>query len=384
MQSLACGMRHREFLHALIVHFRIGSMVKLIPTEVPLDSLLLDPNNFRFKDPGRNSPISESRVEETSVQVAILERIKADGVSELKQSIAENGFVQVERIVVRPFGEPENEHYLVIEGNRRTAALKLLRSDHLGGVDFKANVTDTFDAIPVLVAREATDDDYLAIMGIRHVGGPKEWGGFQSAMLVYQLFEDSALSPRKVASRLGLSVNEVNRRHRAFGALTQMMNDEEHGENVTPEMYPIFHEAVGQPTVREWLGWSQTNREFEDENSRALFYSWLSDGDTGPKIRSYSEVRELKLILENEDALVALKDDNQSFADALAIVRSDAKSARWLPNARSALASLNEMGSDTIEKLTQEEISLLQDLRKRSAWIIKAHSVSSDIENDED
>lgn len=359
-------------------------MVKLTPSEVALGNLLLDPNNFRFKDPGRATPISNARVAESTVQAAMLERIKTDGVAELKQSIAENGFVQVERIVVRPFGEPESGQYIVVEGNRRTAALKLLNSDHLGGVDFNANVTDTFNAVPVLVATNATDDDYLAIMGIRHVGGPKEWGGYQSALLVYQLFEDSSRTPREVGSRLGLSVNEVNRRHRAFGALTQMMSDEEYGESVTPEMYPIFHEAVGQPIVREWLGWSQTNRKFEDENNRTLFYSWLSDGETGPKIRSYSEVRELKLILENDDALVALKDDNQSLADALAIVRSDAKSARWLPNAKSALASLNEMGSDTIEKLTEEDISLLEDLRKRSTWIIKAHSVSSDVENDED
>lgn len=358
-------------------------MVTLTPDTVSLENLLLDPNNFRFKDPSRTTPIAESRLGEESVQVAMLERIKSDGVSELKQSIAENGFVQVERIVVRGYGDPENKQYIVVEGNRRTAALKLLQSDHRGGVDFNQNVTDTFESVPVLIATDANDDDYLAIMGIRHVGGPKEWGGYQSALLVYQLFQESSLGAREVASRLGLSVNEVNRRHRAFGALTQMMNDDEYGDNVTPEMYPIFHEAVGQPIVREWLGWSQTSREFEAENNRSLFYSWLSDGDAGPKIRSYGEVRELKLILENDDALVALKDDNQSFADALAIVRSDAKSARWLPNVKSALASLNEMGTDTIQKLTDEEVSLLENLKKKSAWIVRAHSMPSDTENDE-
>lgn len=219
-------------------------------------------------------------------------------------------------------------------------------------------------------------------MGIRHVGGPKEWGGFQGALLVFQLFEDSELEARQVASRLGLTVQEVNRRHRTFGALSQMMDDDEYGDSVTAEMYPIFHEAIGQPTVREWLGWSESTREFENENNRTLFYSWLSADGEEPKIRSYSHVRDLKLILENDDALVALKDDNQDLADALAIVRSDAKSARWLPNAKSALSSLNEMGPDIIENLDSDDIQLLEDLRKRAAWIVNAHFMDSSSDND--
>lgn len=74
----------------------------------------------------------------------MLDRIKKDSVTELKQSISENGFVEVERIVVRSYGDRNDDRYLVVEGNRRTAALKLLELDHLGGVDFDDRVTDIF------------------------------------------------------------------------------------------------------------------------------------------------------------------------------------------------------------------------------------------------
>lgn len=356
-------------------------MVSYSATTVQLEDLLLDPNNFRFRQPGQTTDVSEARISEEKVQANALERIKADGVAELKRSISENGFVPVERIVVRALPlivEGDRQKYVAVEGNRRTAALKLLEQDNAGGVDLSESLIRDFSAVPVLLATDATNDDLLAIMGIRHVGGPKGWGGYQSALLVYQLLEGANLTAREVASRLSLTVNEVNRRHRAFSALTQMINDEEFGESVNPEMYPIFHEAVGQPTVREWLGWSQPDRVFSNVGNRELFYTWLVGVDTDPKIRSYIEVRELRQILENTDALIALKDDDQTFSDALAIVRADAKSMRWLPNAKSALASLNEMGPDTIESLDGDAVDVLTDLRKRAGWIVKAHKLSSD------
>ncbi|MCS5509858.1 hypothetical protein NY546_11175 [Curtobacterium flaccumfaciens pv. flaccumfaciens] len=370
-------------------------MVQYTAATVPLRQLMLDPGNFRFRRPGQATQVAESRIAEEKVQAATLEKVQSDGVSELKRSIAENGFVPVERIVVRAMENgqstgsadeavsPQEPQYLVIEGNRRTSALKLLEQDHAGGVDLLAEVVDVFEAVPVLIASDATDDDLLAIMGIRHVGGPKEWGGYQSALLIYQLLSDAGLSAREVASRLGLTVNEVNRRHRAFSALTQMLEDEEYGESVTPEMYPIFHETIGQPIVREWLGWSQSNRRLTNESNRQLFYDWLTAGEQGGKISSYTEIRDLKFILDNEDALTALKDDDQSFADALAIVRADAKAARWFPNTKSALASLNEMGSDTIEGLSSDEVTVLEDIRKRSSWIVRANKMALE-EIDED
>jgi hypothetical protein len=357
-------------------------MVNFEPASVPLTRLLVDPNNFRFSAPGEVVSVAEPRFGEDKVQAAALQRIKDDGVGEVKRSIAENGFVPVERIVVRALAN-EADEYVVVEGNRRTAALKLLAQDHAGGIDLDPRVIEVFEAVPVLVASDADDDDLLAIMGIRHVGGPKEWGGYQSALLVSKMLSKPDLSSRQVASRLGLTVNEVNRRHRALSALTQMTDDEEYGEFVSPEMYPIFHETIGQPIVREWLGWSQQEREFTNVPNREHFYSWLRDSEGGPKIRSYGEVRELKLILDNEDALTALKDDDQSFSDALAIVRADAKAARWLPNAKSALASLNDMGSDAVESLTVEDIDVLDKLRRRAAWIIKANAVSDDTTDDE-
>lgn len=368
-------------------------MVTYSPDTVALDDILLDPNNFRFRGPGTAIEVAESRFAEKSVQDAALERIVNDGITEVKRSIAENGFVPVERIVVRPLeielsseagdSATGSNHYVVVEGNRRTAALKLLRKEHASGAALKSSVSDVFDAVPVLLASDASDDDLLAIMGIRHVGGPKEWGGYQSALLVYELMEDSGIDARQVASRLGLTVQEVNRRHRAFSALTQMANDSEYGELVTPDFYAIFHEVVGQPKLREWLGWDSSKYELTETNNREQLYLWLTGNeDTPKKITGYGDIRDLKLIIENPDALSAMQDDDQSLADAIAIVKSEAKATKWLPNAKAALASLRDMSLETMENLDDDGVQILTSLKEKSSSVLRA--VSAARKTDED
>jgi hypothetical protein len=362
-------------------------MVTYNATTVPLDELLLDPNNFRFRRPGSVNDVAEARFHETRVQAQAIDRIKTDGIAELKRSISENGFVPVERIVVRLIDTPEGSasKYLVIEGNRRTTALKLLQQEQAGGADIPQSVIDVFVDVPVLLAADVTSDDVLAIMGIRHVGGPKEWGGYQSALLIFEMLEDGTLEAREVASRLGLSVREVNRRHQAFTALTQMTSNEDFGDSVIPEMYAIFHEAVGQPAVRTWLGWKVETYQFDHKENRELLYSWMTDveGNTR-KITGYGEVRDLKQILDKPDALTALKDDDQTFADALAIARSEAKAERWLPNAKAALSSLDGMSSQTIESLDEDAVSVLIALKSRATKVLRSHEVSQESDDSGD
>lgn len=356
-------------------------MVSYLATTLALDDILLDPNNFRFKKPGSSAEVAEKRFAEEKVQALALTRIQEDGVGELKLSISENGFVPVERIVVRALegSETDSPKYVAVEGNRRTAALKLLQIDNAGGVDLPASVLEVFEEVPVLLAEDASPDDLLAIMGIRHVGGPKEWGGYQAARLVYQLLHDNALPAREVASRLGLSVQEVNRRHRAFAALTQMTEDDAFGDAVTPEMYPIFHEIVGQPSMRDWLEWDAKSYTFAATANRELLYGWLAGTDgTDPKITGFRDVRSLRQIMDNEDAFLALTDDDQTLEQALAIANADARATRWLPNVKVARKSLDEMSAETIESLDADEILVLDRLRSRARQIIRSNEVATE------
>ena len=69
---------------------------------------------------------------------------------------------------------------------------------------------------------------------------------------------------------------EVNRRYRAYKALEQMENDEEFGDLAVARLYPLFHEAVSLPLVREWLGWEPEQFEFTNAEAKENFYKMIT------------------------------------------------------------------------------------------------------------
>ena len=109
----------------------------LHPIVVDLEQLLLDPNNPRFSELGEQlGAIPEGRFSDTRVQANTFEKMKDDmfDVVELRDTIKSLGFLPMDRIVVRAWGNGtalgSDQRYVVIEGNRRTTALKWLVELH--------------------------------------------------------------------------------------------------------------------------------------------------------------------------------------------------------------------------------------------------------------
>jgi len=206
---------------------------------ISLNDLLLDPNNYRLQEQDSFAQIEPNRFHLDRVQSGTLSRLRRENIRPLRDSIYSNGFLEIERIVVTPYEHADGK-YLVIEGNRRIAALLQLREEYETGINVPQSVVDVFEAVPCLVVDGKGQETFFreAIMGIRHVGGIKEWGGFQRAKLISDLQDTHLLDSASIAQRLGLSVQEVNRRYRAFRALQQMSEDEVYSEYATAAMYP--------------------------------------------------------------------------------------------------------------------------------------------------
>src|SRR5205823_6306195 len=179
-----------------------------------------------------------------------------------------------ERIVVRQYAAQAGK-FVVIEGNRRLAALRWIAEDDAAGVNIPENVKEVLKAVPVVIVEGEGGLEHRALMGVRHVSCINQWGGYQRAKLVVELRDTFNLDSSEVAERLALSVQEVNRRYRAFRALQQMRDDEEFGAYAEPQMYPLFHEAVSLPAVREWLGWDDEATRFTKDAECEHFYSLL-------------------------------------------------------------------------------------------------------------
>ena len=101
--------------------------------KVTLEDLILDPNNPRFSKNEHELIDVESKFAEQEVQnLTLLKMTTGDqfDVDSLAASIKNNGYVSlVQPMLVRKI----NDKFLVIEGNRRTSALKTLKIKHNSG-----------------------------------------------------------------------------------------------------------------------------------------------------------------------------------------------------------------------------------------------------------
>ncbi len=345
-----------------------------------LDQLLLDPNNYRLQEQDSFAQIEDNRYHLERVQNGTKTRLGRENLRPLRDSIFSNGFLEIERIVVTPYDHAE-EKYLVVEGNRRVAALLQLREEFDNGIDIPQNVVDVFAAVPCLVADEEGQVAFFreAIMGIRHVGGIKEWGGFQRAKLIADLYDVHELDPGSIGQRLGLSVQEVNRRYRAFRALKQMGDDEVYSEFASASMYPLFHEAVSLPLVREWLAWDGTAYEFQDDENREIFYQLITPRNVGqddekePKIRTFSEVRQLREILNNPDAKAELLNLDKDLVDAVAIATQGNIARRWRNEVTEAKSALTNIPGQEIQDFGAEEIQAINELITQAQNVLEMH-----------
>lgn len=156
-----------------------------------VDQLILDPNNPRFSKNEQDIIQDENRYEDDDIQQDTLRKMTSDNefdIASLEKSIKENGFITiVQPILVKKI----KDKYLVIEGNRRTSALKELKRKHDAGKagDILDKTTlDTISKVEVVDCSQATKEQIDMLLGMIHVGGTKDWELLPSSFYLYKLY----------------------------------------------------------------------------------------------------------------------------------------------------------------------------------------------------
>lgn len=344
------------------------------------EKLLFDRNNYRFHDDKTYTAAPLDRFHEPAVQNDVYLKLRSDStLKALSDSIIKNTFIPAEPLAVWAYPHQE-DRYVVIEGNRRLAAARLvIDMATKGGVDLDDKVLDSVRHLPVVIVEAEPQELEViraSLMGIRHVAGIKAWGGYQSAELVAHMRDELGLEPKEIAARLGMKSSQVVRRYRAFKVFKQMQNDEEYGEYAEPSMYDLFAEAVDQAQVRQWLGWDKQENRFANEEELHQFYALISpSGDKDeiePKIRTYQQVRGLKDILVNEDSKRELLENERStWEDAYSMQKRDSTSKNWASKVKSAIDALDNFSVSILKSLTPSDRQLLTRLNELAGERLK-------------
>lgn len=354
--------------------------------DLAIEHLLVDPNNYRFLDNRSYKKKIKTRFHDSGVQDAtlrLLEQDKTYQLNELKKSILANGYVPMERIIVVPY-EYDARKYLVVEGNRRVAALKSLLQEHHEGVrNLSPEEVKSFSRIPCAVLEAPAGSIKHAervIMGIRHIAGPKEWGAYQQAQLVTELHDDEGENFTSIGEHLGISAVEVSRRYRAMRALKGMEGDELYTRSASPEFYRLFHELVSLPEVRRRFGWNEQESIFTDSEAAREFFELIAPQETDePKLRTYSDVRKLKLIVNRPKAEAALLDPEKSLFDALRFANAEIEDESYdkLSIAQLCIemrSKLQRISAPDLSRVTLDDLKKVESLRDAVIELAKSAS----------
>jgi hypothetical protein len=284
-------------------------------TRIPYDQLLLDPENPRLPE----------EIQRRS-QPEILEYLSDNTVlDELARSYLNNGFFQHEHLIVTP----DNGAFVVLEGNRRLAALKILLEDD------DAQEAELSFALDEELTREGRDellelpalivDDRSEVrkyLGFRHIGGIKTWSAEAKARYLADEVERVANSDNPfldVSRRVGSNVQGV--RHAYIAISTLRYARDEFGISIAAiqhRRFGVWIRAMNSPDLREYIGLGDPRSYDEvraalqgldkDSLSEVLGDLVPARGRKRPLVADSRDVTVYAQALHNESAHTALRE----------------------------------------------------------------------------
>lgn len=178
----------------------------------PVKDLLFDRANPRLAEYGITEKTSEADI------LKIL--WEAMDVRELVQSIAASGFFPHEALIVAD----EKGKKVVIEGNRRLAAVKVLLSEEIDQENgweipkLSAEDRKALESLPAILSNRKESWRYL---GFKHVNGPAKWSSYAKAVYIAQVHRLYKVPLADIANQIGDRHNTVQRLYRGLMVLEQ-------------------------------------------------------------------------------------------------------------------------------------------------------------------
>lgn len=209
-------------------------------TYVPQDQLRFDPSNPRLGGEAKKSTQQEIQKYLESVPHVALE---------LVDSFVENGFMEYEPLVVRKDGE----QYVVIEGNRRLAAVRHILANPS---KFSQKVIEGLQKIPVLIFRQKGDAPNRELigtyLGLRHLLGYREWPPESKAIFLDGHIK-SASDLRRLTKELGVTKSVISRYLIPYRVQKAASNILEKFEETEDKKFWMLGEALRRSNISEYI-----------------------------------------------------------------------------------------------------------------------------------
>lgn len=247
---------------------------------------------------------------------------------ELLQSISQSGYISIEPMIVMGLGD----ELVVLEGNRRLAALRLLKDPKLAA-DCGITIPPMEDVKKlsldeVTIYRVTSREDARNYIGFKHINGPHKWDSFAKAKYAMEWLElekskRSGLTLKDIANRMGDGHSTILRMINGIRVLQQAtelglfsIDDREKKRQFS---FSHLYTALTRPGIKKHLGLEgiQNNSILEinpvkAENLPALkeVMLWIYGSETDDLkavVRTQNpDIKRLSEVLENPKAKTIL------------------------------------------------------------------------------
>lgn len=300
-----------------------------VTTKVQVDRLRLDRMNPRL--------IGEA--EHASDEAIVARLYRSAELGELLQSMSTNGYLDIEPLIV--IEAPENSNLIVLEGNRRLAALRLLREADLIArmwsserlrvkvppVDGSLRATFTRVSVYPVARRERA----RSFIGFKHINGPARWDAYAKGKFAadwYRSSRQDGVNLEQIAGSIGDRHDTIKRMVFAIYVLEQAQRADLfdiHDRNTKKFDFSHLYTALSRSQYMDYLELGKTWARYDPtpdpvpaarlgELGKLLVWIYGSKSDDklpvvqvqNPDIKRLGEVlahTEARLLLETTDNL---------------------------------------------------------------------------------
>ena len=279
----------------------------------------LSPEDLSFDY--KNPRLIEYDLTSKSTETEILEVLwEAMDVRELVLSIGASGFFQHEPLIVTH----EDARNVVIEGNRRLAAVKILlnpkilNTDLTGLPQIGAIEREGLKELPIITG---TRRDAWRYIGFKHVNGPAKWGSYAKSEYITRVHQEYKIPLDEIAQQIGDTHKTVQRLFRGMMVVNQaeewhVFSRDDRWRNHFS--FSHLYTGLDYPGISSFLGLRSASEEDQQPVPQARkdelreLCLWLYGSkreDIRPVIESQNpDLRQLNAVLANRPALSALRD----------------------------------------------------------------------------
>lgn len=280
--------------------------------QLPTADLYFDRKNPRLAEYGITARSTDNDI------ISIL--WDAMDVRELVQSIAASGYFQHEPLIVTE----EDGKNVVIEGNRRLAAVKALVDPILAkskGWDvpkLSKRALTKLDKLPATFSGRKKAWHYL---GFKHVNGPAKWSSFAKAQYISDIHRKYNISLEDIAEQIGDRHKTVQRLYRGLMVLEQAEQEEVYDRDDRSSKRLAFshlYTGLDLKGISKFLSLESADAETATPVPKKAVKKlgelcvWLygsKKADKPPVIRTQNpHLRYLDAVLDNREAVAALRD----------------------------------------------------------------------------